>query len=114
VNRIAQVGARASLGDASFIRHVVQQVVEGRREYALLATELGVGYVDSATNFLNFDLGSGDRARAALAGLLARDVFVRMPGKPPGDRCIRVTVGSPSQRAAFANALRDTLGALPV
>jgi histidinol-phosphate aminotransferase len=113
VNRIAQVGARASLGDAAFIEQVVRQVEEGRREYARLATELGLGYVDSATNFLNFDLGSGDRARTVLAGLLERDVFVRMPGKPPGDRCIRVTVGTPPQRAAFSASLRDTLGVLP-
>ncbi|MDA0337306.1 MAG: aminotransferase class I/II-fold pyridoxal phosphate-dependent enzyme [bacterium] len=113
VNRLAQVGALASLGDTGFIANVVQQVEGGRREYALLAKDLGLGHIDSATNFLNFDLGSGERARTALAGLLARDVFIRMPGKPPGDRCIRVTVGTPSQRATFADAFRATLATLP-
>jgi histidinol-phosphate aminotransferase len=113
VNRLAQVGALASLGDTAFISGVVQQVADGRSEYQALAAELGLGHVESATNFLNIDLGSGARARAVLDGLLARDVFVRMPGKPPGDRCVRITVGTPSQRAAFAVALQDTLAEVP-
>lgn len=112
VNRIGQVGALASLSDLPFIAHVVRQVEEGRQDYAALATQLGLAHVPSATNFVNLDLGSCERARATLEGLLERDVFVRMPGKPPGDRCVRVTVGTPPQRAAFADALRDTMGGL--
>ena len=112
VNRVAQVGALASLGDAEFIAGVVRQVEEGRRDYAALAAGLGLGHVPTGTNFVNIDLGSGERARATLAGLLERDVFVRMPGKPPGDRCVRVTVGTPPQRAAFTEALRDTVEAM--
>ncbi|HJP32788.1 MAG TPA: aminotransferase class I/II-fold pyridoxal phosphate-dependent enzyme [Candidatus Latescibacteria bacterium] len=111
VNRVAQAGALASLGDPEFIAGVVRQVEAGRREYGELAAELGLGHIESATNFVNIDLGSGERARATLTGLLQRDVFVRMPGKPPGDRCIRVTVGTPEQRDLFAEALRDTVGA---
>ncbi|MFP6642293.1 MAG: aminotransferase class I/II-fold pyridoxal phosphate-dependent enzyme [Candidatus Latescibacterota bacterium] len=110
VNRIGQVGALASLSDSAFIADVVHQVEEGRRDYTTLATELGLAHVPSATNFVNIDMGSSEQARATLEGLLERDVFVRMPGKPPGDRCVRVTVGTPPQRAAFADALRDTMG----
>ena len=102
------------LGDAAFIAGVVRQVEEGRRDYAGMVAGLGLGHVPTGTNFVNIDLGSGERARATLAGLLERDVFVRMPGKPPGDRCVRVTVGTPPQRAAFAAALRDTVEALPL
>lgn len=113
VNRVAQAGALASLGDTDFVRGVVQQVEAGRRDYAAVAADLGLRHVESATNFVNLDVGSGARARAVLAGLLERDVFVRMPGQPPGDRCIRVTVGTAPQRAAFAQALRDTLAHVP-
>ena len=52
-------------------------------------------------------LGAGRRARALLGALLARDVFVRMPSVAPLDRCIRVTVGAPAERAAFAEALAE-------
>jgi histidinol-phosphate aminotransferase len=110
VNRIAQVGALASLHDGAFLRQVVSQVDEGRRDLARLAEELGLGHVPSATNFVNIDLGAdGERSRDVLQALLERDVFVRMPGQPPGDRCIRVSVGTPTMRAEFAEALREVL-----
>lgn len=112
VNRVAQAGALASLGEPGFVADVVQQVEDGRQELAALAEELGLGHVPSATNFVNIDLGSGDRARATQAALLARDVFVRMPYRPPGDRCIRVTVGTPAQRQEFAEAFRDAVVAV--
>ena len=109
VNRVAQAGALASLADGDFVRSVVRQVAEGQEEYAALAAELGLGVVPSATNFVALDLGSGDRARALLQALLARDVFVRMPGVVPLDRCIRLTVGPAKERATFAEVLRNVL-----
>ena len=109
VNRVAQAGALASLGEPGHVTEVVRQVKAGRRELARLAEELGLGHVPSATNFVNLDLGSGERARAVQAALLDHGVFVRMPNKPPGDRCVRVTVGTPEQRAAFARGLRAAL-----
>lgn len=109
VNRIAQAGALASLADEEFVRGVVRQVEEGKREYAALAAELGLGTVPSATNFIALDLGDGDRARRLLQALLQRDVFVRMPGVAPLDRCIRLTVGPAEERVAFAAVLRDVL-----
>jgi len=52
-------------------------------------------------------------ARAALAALLERDVFVRMPAVAPIDRCVRVTVGVAADREAFAVALREVLRGIP-
>jgi histidinol-phosphate aminotransferase len=112
VNRVAQAGALASLGDTAFIEGVVRQVEEGRRDYQALAQELGLHCFESATNFVNIDMGCSDKARATLSGLLQRDVFVRMPGHPPGDRCVRVTVGTPTQRATFGQVFRATVNSL--
>jgi histidinol-phosphate aminotransferase len=113
VNRIAQEGALASLGDAAFIVAVRRRVEEGRREYAALAETLGFRALPSATNFVAIDVGSGERARTILQRLLDReDVFIRMPGVPPLDRCIRVTVGTEPERAAFAAALRRVVAGL--
>ena len=50
-----------------------------------------------------------DRARAALKALEARGVFVRMPAVEPMDRCIRVSVGLPQERAAFREAFEAVL-----
>ncbi len=103
VNRIAQAGALASLGDAEFIASVVDEVARGRNEYHTLARRLGLASVPSATNFVAIDAGGdGDHARALLARLQDEGVFVRMPGVAPLDRCIRVTVGTAGERALFA------------
>jgi histidinol-phosphate aminotransferase len=106
VNRIAQAGALAALADAEHIRRVVAAVAEGRREYEELARSLGLSTLPSAANFVAIDVGEAAQARALLTALQEHGVFVRMPGAPPLDRCIRVTVAPPDQRAAFAAILR--------
>ncbi len=107
VNRVAQAGALASLGDPAFLQGVVRQVEEGRREYQILANELGLRAISSGTNFVALEIGP--QARRLLEVLLENDVFVRMPGVAPLDRCIRVTVGTPAEREAFAQVLRQVL-----
>ena len=110
VNRIAQAGALASLGDTGFIASVVEEVARGRNDYYALAQRLGFSTVQSATNFVAIDMGGGgDRARAVLARLQDEGVFVRMPGVAPLDRCIRVTVGTAEERALFADIFEAVL-----
>jgi histidinol-phosphate aminotransferase len=106
VNRIAQAGALASLRDTAYLQSVVALVAEGRSEYVALAHEMGVTPLPSATNFVTIDVGGVERAKALVAALAERGVFIRMPGAPPLDRCVRVTVGTPDERDAFAEALR--------
>ena len=109
LNRIAQAGALASLGDPDFIARVTAEVEAGRQDTYALATRLGLSALPSATNFVAIDVGSGERARAILQALQAEDVFIRMPGVAPLDRCIRVTVGTPEDRALFATAFEKVL-----
>lgn len=107
VNLVAQTGALAALEDQAYLREVVAEVDRGRREYAELARSLGLPSIPSATNFVSIDVGGPEQARSLMAALAERDVFVRMPGAPPLNRCIRVTVGTAEQRAAFAPVLRE-------
>jgi histidinol-phosphate aminotransferase len=113
VNLVAQAGAVASLQDAAFVQGVVAATAEGRREYARLAEKLGLKTLPSTTNFVAIDVGGTDRARALLETLLAHDTFVRMPGAPPLNRCIRVSVGIPSDRLAFAEVFESVLKTVP-
>ena len=106
VNRVAQAGALASLQDTAHLESVVAAVAEGREEYATLARELGFTPLPSATNFVTMDVGGVERARALVAALAEKGVFIRMPGASPLDRCVRVTVGTPEERAGFAKILR--------
>ncbi len=114
INRVAQAGALASLQDPEFLQSVIRAVEEGRQETYALASSLGLSAIPSATNFVALDLGSGERARAALATLTDADIFIRMPGVAPQDRCIRVTVGTAADRAVFAQTFTEVLHALGV
>jgi histidinol-phosphate aminotransferase len=112
VNLVAQAGALASLADRNHLSQVVASVASGREEYTALARELGFAPLPSATNFVTLDVGSAARARALMEALAARDVFIRMPGAPPLDRCVRVTVGTPPERVRFAEILREVVAEL--
>lgn len=109
VTRISQEGALASLQDQDFIRGVVRAVEEGKQAYYALARELGVSTIPSHTNFVAFDFGTAERAIRTMNRLIDRGVFVRMPGVAPLNRLVRVTVGTPEDRAAFAEVLREVI-----
>jgi histidinol-phosphate aminotransferase len=112
VNRTAQVGALAALDESDFVRDVVAEVERGRDDYRALAQAFGLGTLPSHANFVCIDLGSRARAEAAVDALLQRGVFVRKPAAPPLDGHIRVTVGTPDERSAFAVAFAEALAAL--
>jgi len=104
VTRLSQVAALASLADQGHVDHVIAEVEKGKEEYRALAEKHGFIALPSATNFVAIDVGNGDKARAILKALDAEGVFIRMPGVPVLDRCIRVTVGTPEDRAVFGKA----------
>jgi histidinol-phosphate aminotransferase len=109
VNRTAQIGALAALGDEQFVRGVVDEVARGRVEYAELGRRLGCRTLPSATNFVCFEIGTREGAEAMVGRLLEDGVFVRKPYAPPIDGFIRVTVGTSAERAAFAQVFSEAL-----
>ena len=113
INRNAQVGALASLDDESFRSHVVEETAVARDDYYRIARDLGLGVIESRTNFVCFDLGSAERATRVMNELLARGVWIRKPGAPPLDRYVRVSAGTEPMRRAFERAFRDVLAEVP-
>ncbi len=112
VNAIALAGARASLEDGAHLPSVVARVRAARERIGAIARACGLAPLPSATNFVAIDCGGdGAFARRVLAELVARDVFVRMPGVPPLDRCIRVSAGTEADLAVLAAALPGALAA---
>ncbi len=106
VSRIAQAAAIAALKDQSYLAHVVSQIKAGRERIASIASANGLTALASATNFVAIDCGrDAGFATAILNGLIERDVFVRKPGAPVLDRCIRVSVGIKEQLDVFEAAL---------
>ena len=110
VNRIAQAGALAALSDETNLAKVIAEVAAARQTIAEIAAANGLETLASGANFVAIDCGrDGDFARRVLHGLIARDIFVRMPGVAPLDRCIRVSAGRPADLEAFAAALPEAL-----
>ena len=112
VNRIAQAGALAALGDQQYLRDVVAKVERARRRIGEIALTHGLKPLASAANFVAIDCGrDGDFAKCVLEGLIARDVFVRMPGVAPLNRCIRISAGTDRDLDIFTAALPEALAA---
>jgi histidinol-phosphate aminotransferase len=110
MNRAAQIAALAALGDRDWLTQTVARVAECRERLARIAADNGLVALPSATNFVTIDCGGdGDFARAVLAGVVRRGVFIRMPFVAPHDRCIRVSCGPDAEIARFAEALPPAL-----
>jgi len=110
VGRLAQAAALAALADQGWLAAVQGRVAAARAVLGQIAQDNGLMALPSATNFVTMDCGrDGAHARRVLGGLLARGIFVRMPGVAPLDRCIRVSVGEDAALAAFAAALPQAL-----
>jgi histidinol-phosphate aminotransferase len=110
INRFGQIGALAALKDQAYLAATVAKIAAARGEISRIAAANGLRALPSAANFVAIDCGAdGAFARRVLDALLARDVFVRMPGVAPLDRCIRVSCGRPDDLAIFADALPAAL-----
>ena len=112
IGRVSQAGALAALLDQGHLQQVREHVRSARKILGDVAEQHGLSVLPSATNFVTIDCGKdGAFARLALAELLERDVFVRMPGAPPLDRCIRVSCSSEADLQVFSEALPAALDA---
>ncbi|MFO1121424.1 MAG: pyridoxal phosphate-dependent aminotransferase [Hyphomicrobiales bacterium] len=110
VTRLGQGAGLAALADQAHLRDVVRKVAAARERIAGIARSNGLVPLPSATNFVAIDCGSdGDGARRMLDRLLARGVFVRMPGVAPLNRCIRVTAAPEAELAVFEAEFRDAV-----
>ncbi len=115
VNRLAQAGALAALTDQAHLAKVIGDTKLARQRIAAIAVGAGLSPLPSATNFVAVDSGSdGGFARRLLSELANRQVFVRMPGVAPLDRCIRVSVGLETELDYFSRALLEALAAATI
>ncbi|MEI4470442.1 pyridoxal phosphate-dependent aminotransferase [Frigidibacter sp. MR17.24] len=110
MGRVSLAGALAALQDQDWLAHVRAEVATARARIGAIAAENGLTALPSATNFVTVDChADGGFARALVAALSARGVFVRMPFVAPQDRCIRISCGRPADLDALAAALPPAL-----
>lgn len=112
VGSVAQAACLAAVADQAYLRETVDRVAQARERLYEIAKGQGLESIPSATNFVAIDCGrDGNFAKAVLDQLVARQVFVRMPGVAPLNRCIRVSVGTSGDLDLFAAALSEALHA---
>jgi histidinol-phosphate aminotransferase len=112
VNKLAQIAALAALADQDYLRDVVAKVKAARDRIAMIARDNDLKPLPSATNFVTIDCGQdGAFARRVLEELAKRDIFVRMPGVSPLDRCIRISAGPDFELGYLARVFPDALKA---
>ena len=112
MNRTAQIGALAALADQKYLQSVVKKDALAREAIAGIAHANDLAVIPSAANFVTIDCGQDAAfAQAVLEELVARGIFVRKPFAPPGDRCIRISCGSPEDIALFKTAFPEALAA---
>lgn len=114
VNRLAQIGALASLDDVEFLASVKHAVDEGRERIYTMASNHGLSSLRSLTNFVAVDLESAERAQAMLAALAEHDIFMRMPGVAPLNQYIRVGIGTTEESAHLESVFAGCLESLRV
>ncbi len=112
MGRVSQAGALAALADQDWLALVQARTIAARARLSDIARDSGLLPLPSATNFVTIDCGrDGDHARRVLAEMGARGVFIRMPGVPPLDRCIRISLGDDAALDLVADVLPDALKA---
>lgn len=111
MNRTGQIGALAALHDQDYLSEVVEKFSKGRGRIAKIAADHGLAHIESAANFVSIDCSKdSDYAKAVLQRLLARGVFIRMPGVEPQSRCIRISVGLDEELDIFEEEFGAALG----
>jgi len=110
LNFFSEAAALAALAERRELAAVVRRLVAMRDELALsLAALPGVRPYPSRANFILFELLDHD-PKAVFEKLFERGVLVRdVTSYPRLERCLRVSIGSPDENAAFLDALRAAL-----
>ncbi len=112
MSRVSQAGALAALKDQDYLSETIAKVDTARIRISDIARANGLTPLPSATNFVTIDCGKdGDFARAIVAEMINRDIFIRMPFVAPQDRCIRISAGTKADLDLFEATLPDALTA---
>jgi histidinol-phosphate aminotransferase len=109
VNAVALACLPEALADQEYIRHYVDEVLQGRKLLEDELRSLGIKYWPSRANFVLLRIG--ERAPAFIAAMRGRGILVRDRSSDHGCAgCARITLGSTADNTRLVTALREVLG----
>ncbi|MDR0378108.1 MAG: aminotransferase class I/II-fold pyridoxal phosphate-dependent enzyme, partial [Spirochaetaceae bacterium] len=100
LDRLAQAGAAAALGDAAYYRGITRRIIATRERVTASLTALGFETLPSRANFV-FTRHPGKSGAELFAGLRERGVLVRHFNKPGTAEFLRVTIGTDDEMDRF-------------
>ncbi|MGI9520167.1 MAG: pyridoxal phosphate-dependent aminotransferase [Hyphomicrobiaceae bacterium] len=113
INRLAQIAGLAALLDQTYLNNIVSKISDARSGIAAIVRAHGLQPIKSATNFVTVDcLRDTGFAQDLMLALQRRDVFVRMPGVAPLNRCVRIGAGTSEDLALLEEVLPAALKAV--
>jgi histidinol-phosphate aminotransferase len=111
VSSVAQAAAMAALDDSAHIQRVIENNALQSRNLAQGLRSLGYRVLPTYTNFLYCDVA--EDAASWVNRLQEEGVAVRPLGSWGARNCIRVTIGTAEQNAAFLRAARQLVSRDP-
>ena len=109
LDRLAQAGAIAAIGDEAYFQQSRAAVIAGRARLSEGLSRLGFIVLPSSANFVFARHPARDGAELA-AALRARAVLVRHFSGPRTAPYLRITVGGEAQIGALLSALSEIIG----
>jgi histidinol-phosphate aminotransferase len=111
VSSVAQAAALAALDDRGHVERTVSNNADQAQILGVGLSELGYRVVPTWANFLYCD--PGEDAAAMAEKLRGEGISVRPLGGWGAPSCMRVSIGTPDQNAAFLNAMQRLGGTAP-
>jgi histidinol-phosphate aminotransferase len=107
ISKLSQEMALAAFQDREFLLWILEETAAARNHYYEIARGIGADPVPSSANFVAFDFGNKQRAKAVADYLEQRDILVSCPTQPPVDSLIRITAAPNPVYSYLAEVLRD-------
>ncbi len=108
VNGLGQIAAEATLDDLPYYRANFRKIIATRSELSRILTGLGFQVLPSQTNFI-FAKPPRFPAQEWLDKLRAERILVRWFNQPEVRHYLRISIGTPTEAAALAQAARQIL-----
>ncbi|WP_333474163.1 pyridoxal phosphate-dependent aminotransferase [Paenibacillus gyeongsangnamensis] len=107
VNALAQAAAAAALHDDEHVRLSLEVNMQGKTQLYRSFRDLRLPFIESMSNFVLVDLGSG--AKSVYEQLLTKGIIVRFGGIWNLPHHIRVSVGKEEENSVFVHELTEIL-----
>jgi histidinol-phosphate aminotransferase len=106
VNAVALACLPEALADQEYIRHYVDEVLQGRKLLEEELHSLGIKYWPSRANFVLLRIG--EQSQTFISAMRSRGILVRDRSNDPGcTGCVRITLGSTADNARLLGSLRE-------